>query len=335
METIRVGFVGCGSHSGTRLYPALRRAGLQLVAVCDLDADRARARAAEYGLSGAYADHREMCDRERLDAVLVAVGPQAHYELSLDLLARGYHVWTEKPCSRTAAQADEVARAAAAAGRLVQTGFNYRYTFGVQRARGFVQEGRIARPAVTAVRWWLGVPDLQEFMHHYVVHAVDLLRYLAPGELTDMDVRHARRAGHDFFVVTFRDGEGGIATLEATANMTIESHWSRVDWLAEDGVLSVRDFTEVALYRGGRWGRYRSADGAAFDGDRLWRTEPLFTKGDFVEAWGYVGELDRFRRAVRGEIEPECTIQEAAWGLRVCEGMMAAAASYSPGSPTV
>ncbi|HEY3079084.1 MAG TPA: Gfo/Idh/MocA family oxidoreductase [Chloroflexota bacterium] len=327
MDTIRVGFVGCGSHSGTRLYPALRRAGLQLVAVCDLDADRARSRATEYGLSAYYTDHRAMCASEQIDAVLVAVGPQAHYELALDLVGRGYHVWTEKPCAHTAAQADEVARAAAAAGRLVQTGFNYRYTFGIQRARRLIHEGRIGRPAITAVRWWLGVPDLLEFMHHYVVHAVDLIRYLAPGDLTDMDVRHARRGVNDFFVVTFRDGQGGIATLEATSNMTIEGHWSRVDWIADDGMLSVRDFTEVALYRGGAWGRYLPADQAPFDGDRIWRTEPLFTKGDFVEAWGYVGELDRFRRAVRGEIEPECTIGDAAWGLHVCERMTAETAS--------
>ena len=48
MEKIRVGFIGCGSHSGVRLYPSLRSAGLELVALCDLDETRSRARASEY-----------------------------------------------------------------------------------------------------------------------------------------------------------------------------------------------------------------------------------------------------------------------------------------------
>ena len=46
MEALRVGFIGCGSHSGLRLYPGLEEAGLELVAVCDLDQEKARSRAA-------------------------------------------------------------------------------------------------------------------------------------------------------------------------------------------------------------------------------------------------------------------------------------------------
>jgi myo-inositol 2-dehydrogenase/D-chiro-inositol 1-dehydrogenase len=295
---------------------------LQLVALCDLDHRKAEARAAEYNVSGIYTDHAAMCENEQLDAVLVAIGPRAHYELALDLVERGYHVWTEKPCAENADQADAVARAAARARRLVQTGFNYRYTLGIQKAKARIDSGLFATPGLVAVHWWLGMPDPIPFMHHHMVHAVDLLHYLTPGELTDMQVRHHVRDGFDYYLATFRGGDGRIAELELTANMNGAGHWSRVDWLSKDGMLSVRDFTEVTHFGTARPGKYARPGDPPYDGDHVWRTEPLIAKGKFVDIWGYVTELDRFRQAVLGLAPPECTIAEAAWGLRMCEDML-------------
>jgi len=131
MEPLRVAFIGCGRHSGLRPYPGLADAGLELVAVCDLDQEKAQARAAQYGARHVYADHETMCRQQQLDAVLVVTGPQGHYELTKSLLRLGHHVWTEKPCAVTSAEADELVELSERAGRHVQTGFNYRYGMGV------------------------------------------------------------------------------------------------------------------------------------------------------------------------------------------------------------
>ena len=40
-KRVRVGFVGCGRHGGERIYPSLELAGIELVAACDLDRERA------------------------------------------------------------------------------------------------------------------------------------------------------------------------------------------------------------------------------------------------------------------------------------------------------
>lgn len=322
MQNIRVGFIGAGSHSGRRLYPSLRAAGLDLVAVCDRHLDKATARAAEYSVERIYTDYREMCEREQLEAVLVSVRPQVHYELSLALLERGYHVWLEKPCAATAAQADEIARGAAKAGRLVQIGFNYRYSLGVRKALSLIEGGRFAAPALVAVRWWLGVPDPIQFWHHFMVHGVDLLGYLTGADLTGMQVAHLQRDGFDYYEVTFAPTGGCLPVLELTANMNIAGHWSRVDLMSKDGMLSVSDFTEVTHYTSGPWGRFAPPDAPAWDGDRVWRTEPLIGKEGFIEAWGYVHELDLFRQAVIGQHEPVCTIAEAARGMHVCEDIL-------------
>ncbi|MCH2131011.1 MAG: Gfo/Idh/MocA family oxidoreductase [Pirellulaceae bacterium] len=331
MEALRVGFIGCGSHSGLRLYPGLEEAGLELVAVCDLDQEKARSRAARYGAKHVYDDYETMCHEQQLDAVLVVTGPRGHYELTKALLALGYHVWTEKPCAETSAQADELVELAAKAGRIVQTGFNYRYTLGVQRAVTLMEQQRFAEPATVSVRWWLGESDTTKFMQHYVCHGVDLLHYLTPGGLTHVDpvdgmhVEYQRQDDCDWYVATLRGTSGCIAVLELGAHMSGEGLYCSVDLMSKDGLLRVTDFTQLVHYDTAPWGNLKTPGCKVFDGDHVWRTEPLLTRGGVWQTFGYTEELQRFREAIQGVREAEATVREAAWGMHVMDQLMAKA----------
>ena len=164
-KRVRVGFVGCGRHGGERIYPSLELAGIDLVATCDLDRERAERYARRFGAESVYTDYRAMCDAEDLEAVLVVTGPQGHFEVGRELVAMGYPVWMEKPPAPTAGQAEELAAAAAEAGVHVQVGFNYRYSAGVRRARSLIDGGQFAPPRMVSVRWWLGgAEDGDEFL---------------------------------------------------------------------------------------------------------------------------------------------------------------------------
>ena len=328
MDKLRIGFIGCGRHSGSRLYPGLRGAGLELVAVCDRDEEKAQARAAQYNVKHVYTDHEAMCREHKLDAVLVVTGPRGHYELTKSLLGLGHHVWTEKPCAETTAQADELAELAERTGRHVQTGFNHRYSIGIQKALRLIEEGRFAQPTMVSVRWWLGEPDRTRFMQHYVCHGVDLLHYLTPGGLThcdpakDMHVRHQGQDGFDWFIVTFRGKDGCIAVLELAAHMSGEGHYCSADIMSADGLLRVNDFTQVTHYDTAPWGNLRKPDSKIYDGDRIWRTEPLLCCDGIWQAYGYSNEFERFREAVQGKRTPEATVREAAWGMRVMDRLV-------------
>lgn len=317
-ENIRVGFIGCGSHSGENIYPALRPAGLELAAVCDINSQAAKDRAAEYNLGNFYTDFRDMCRAEDLDAVLVAVGPEVHYKCAMALVQAGHHVWTEKPCSVTAAQADEMVNAGQRNGKIIQTGFNYRYTIGIQKAVSLIRSGRFARPGSVRVHWWLGDPDPVHFWHHYMVHAVDLLLYLAGADLAMTHAEHQVRDGRDYYLATFRTPDNDLVLLDLSNGMPIEGHWARVEWHSADGILSVDDFTLVNHYQA-----HGTEQDSPYHGDHIWRTESMFKKSPFIRAWGYVPELILFREAVRGVRKPEATIAEAAWGMHVCERLLA------------
>jgi predicted dehydrogenase len=99
---IRVGFIGCGSHSFRNIYPTFQFAPIRLAATCDLDLAKAQAFAAKFGAANAYADYRAMLAQETLDAVFIVtgydpLGRPLYPAIAMDCLAAGCHVWMEKP----------------------------------------------------------------------------------------------------------------------------------------------------------------------------------------------------------------------------------------------
>ena len=134
MDPLRVAFIGCGRFSGRAIYPSLAASGMELVAVCGRTRERTETRAAESGVEQVFYDPVEMCTAVKRDAVLIVAGPQGHYDIASALIPLGLPIWMEKPCAVNSEQASELSARAGAAGLLVQVGFNYRYTRGIQKA---------------------------------------------------------------------------------------------------------------------------------------------------------------------------------------------------------
>jgi predicted dehydrogenase len=117
---LRVGLVGAGLHAYRNLLPSLTYLPVELVAICDVDAERARSTASQYG-AVAYTDPPAMYEGEQLGAVLLSVSPRLHPPLMREALEAGLHVWSEKPPALRAHELDTVIDAAG--DRAVGVGF--------------------------------------------------------------------------------------------------------------------------------------------------------------------------------------------------------------------
>ncbi len=100
-KRLRTGFIGCGGHAYRNIYPTFQYGPVNLVAVCDLDAERAATYARIFGAERHYSNHLEMLEREALEVVFIvtnvdATGHPRYPSLAIDLRA-GAHVWIEKP----------------------------------------------------------------------------------------------------------------------------------------------------------------------------------------------------------------------------------------------
>jgi myo-inositol 2-dehydrogenase / D-chiro-inositol 1-dehydrogenase len=123
-DTIRMGMIGAGwiAQDHKRVLDSLAEA--ELVAICDLDSERAEALASGTG-ARTYQDWRELLDNEDLGAVIVCVPPQAHREPAVAALGRGLPVYLEKPIARTAEDAAEIVAVAKSTVTVCAVGYQW------------------------------------------------------------------------------------------------------------------------------------------------------------------------------------------------------------------
>lgn len=124
---LQIGVIGIGWYAGDTLVPKLRETGrAEIVAIARRNPDRLAQAQAELQIPAAYTDWREMLDKSELDAVVVSTPPNTHAEPTVAALERGLHVFVEKPIALTAADAQRMRVAAAAADRTLMVGYNAR-----------------------------------------------------------------------------------------------------------------------------------------------------------------------------------------------------------------
>jgi len=108
----------------------------RLVAIASRDPDRAGLLARKHGVPTVAADYAAVVSDRDVDAVYIPLTNDVHREWTLRALAAGKHVLCEKPLAMNAAEAEEMALAARAAGLCLMEAFMYRFH---PRTRGFVE----------------------------------------------------------------------------------------------------------------------------------------------------------------------------------------------------
>ncbi|MEV4566407.1 Gfo/Idh/MocA family oxidoreductase [Nonomuraea sp. NPDC049419] len=149
-QPLTVGIVGCGAISAQYLTTIARLPQVRLVAVADLDPERARAAAEPYeGVE--VLDVAELLTDPRIQVVINLTIPAAHAEIALRAIAAGKDVYCEKPLAATGEDARRVLEAAGQAGVRVGCAPDTVLGTGIQTARVAIDEGLIGRPiAATA-----------------------------------------------------------------------------------------------------------------------------------------------------------------------------------------
>lgn len=142
-SSLRVAFLGCGYI--TRVHSAhLRALGGRIVPrYASRDIARAREYSRKFGGAASYGDYASAIADPDVDAVVVAVPPAYHRDLTLSALEAGKHVLVEKPAFPTMADYEAVARANARAGRIVLVGENDHYKPLAVTLRRLLAEGVI------------------------------------------------------------------------------------------------------------------------------------------------------------------------------------------------
>jgi predicted dehydrogenase len=150
MKKLRVGLIGSG-YIGRAHSIALQEVGAVFpdvaTPVCEILADRDAAQAAKsaaaMGFARSTGDWRELVADPAVDIVDICSPNYLHREMALAAIAAGKHVWCEKPLALDAAEAKDVAEAAARAGVVHLIGFNYSVNPLIRLAQAMIADGDI------------------------------------------------------------------------------------------------------------------------------------------------------------------------------------------------
>jgi predicted dehydrogenase len=147
MDKIRWGVLSTAKIARQLVIPATQQSQFGTVtAIASRDLARARSAAADLEIAKAYGSYEELLADPDVDAVYNPLPNHMHVPWSIRALAAGKHVLCEKPIAMSAAEADELAVAAAACPQLkVMEAFMYRFHPQWQTARQLVHSGRIGQ----------------------------------------------------------------------------------------------------------------------------------------------------------------------------------------------
>lgn len=322
-KSLAAAVVGCGVQGRLHVEHLRQIDGVEVVALCDLDPERAAELAREHGIAAAYQDHRDLLERETVDVLTVCTMPSTHRVIVADALEAGAHVFCEKPLSTDSVDALEMVRAAQASDRMLAVGFNMRFTTAAEAVRRFIAEGELgapvcARGSVLAdnVPWW---------GRHYVkgdsgggvlnstaIHVLDLMMSVAgewapttasasatrlfPKKRGQSAPSAAAAAAYDVEDLVF-----GHVRFASGFWLAIQGAWvwdepgfnCRVDFVGDHGQAQL----DPLQFSGERHGSI----------ERLW---PDVT-GEIESNASLTAELDEFVEAVRGGATPSATGEQA------------------------
>ncbi|MCQ6560965.1 Gfo/Idh/MocA family protein [Paenibacillus mendelii] len=126
MNKIRLGVIGCGGMAGAHAQGYKELADqLMVTAVCDVVLERAQAAKEAVGAELAVTDYRDLL--EHVDAVLIVLPHDLHYEVGMVCLQAGKHVLMEKPLCNTEQECLELIRTADENNRLLMTAYPVRH----------------------------------------------------------------------------------------------------------------------------------------------------------------------------------------------------------------
>jgi len=112
-DRLNVAVIGCGGQGGGNLGNVARTENI--VALCDVDDQRAAGAYTAHPRAARYPDYRVMFDRQRnIDAVVVSTPDHHHFHATRLALLAGKHVYTEKPLTHSVWEARQLKELAAA-----------------------------------------------------------------------------------------------------------------------------------------------------------------------------------------------------------------------------
>lgn len=182
----KIGICGAGGIVEGAHLPAYIKAGLEVVAIFDVDHEKAKQVAAKFGIARIYATIEELLADKDVEIVDIAVPAEAQPEIFAKVAAAKKHILAQKPFATTVAAGELMVKQAADNGVIAAVNQQLRFEEGVAAAHKMVELGWIGEVSNFSITvnlmtpwelWpWAKNLDRLEVMLHSI-HYHDLIRW--------------------------------------------------------------------------------------------------------------------------------------------------------------
>jgi predicted dehydrogenase len=325
---IKAGFIGCGGHSFRNIYPTFQYAPVELVAICDLNKDRAESYKSLFGAKKVYDNHLEMLEKEARDAVFIVTNYEdaipRYPKLAIDVMSAGCHAWIEKPPASSVLEVQQMIEVSLRTGKFTMVGFKKTFFTAIMKMKEIISSKEFGNPGSIYVRYPQGIPEFSGREDHHkmlgfldhIGHPASILHYLM-GKIKTVYLE--REAFHGGTMATLTFLNGGIGCLHLAAGQSGTSPLERVEVIGNGCNVVVENGIKLTYYRRGErgiggYGRSSSYIGNDETAPIYWEPEfslgQLYNKGIFM--LGYAPEIIYFSECVLENKPPEKSNLETA-----------------------
>jgi predicted dehydrogenase len=146
---LRVAVLGAGAWANFAHIPGWQRDGrCEVVAICDVELERAQAFARQFNIPAATDDWQALVGRSDIDVIDIVTPSHTHFELAMAALEADKHVLCEKPVAYDFRDTRRAAERARRNGKKTKLGFTFRYSPGVQYAKALIDDGFVGTPFI-------------------------------------------------------------------------------------------------------------------------------------------------------------------------------------------
>ncbi|MCI0486917.1 MAG: Gfo/Idh/MocA family oxidoreductase [Blastocatellia bacterium] len=288
MDKLKIGIIGAGYIGGLHASVLVLDDRVAIAGVYDVIAERAAKLARSSG-----ATVFDSADRliDSVDAVYIATPNTKHTELALAAIAKGKHVFCEKPMATALDDARAVLDAARPSETVFQVGHNRRFAPVYQTLKRMISEGSAPHSAHIKMNRgeliepeWVRDPQVTGgFLYETTIHMFDMVRFLF-GEVIRLDAigtSHEYPETDDFSVLlTFESGFH--ATLASSADAGWMFPFERVEVFCHHRTIVTREMESITCSEG-------------LDGRSITHSMHKLSK---EEKWGYTQEDRAFVDAI-------------------------------------
>lgn len=159
-ERLNIGVVGCGIMGNEHMNALLQMKksdNIDITAVCDIYTKRLD-QAKELTKAQAFKNYQDILGNRDIDYVLLATPEHWHYQMTLDAISAGKHIYVEKPMTHTIEQAKDITEKMAASQLKLQVGVQGMSDDSYETAHKMIQDGALGKVVMAHIDYSRNYP---------------------------------------------------------------------------------------------------------------------------------------------------------------------------------